>query len=306
MWKKYFAQQKSKIQHSFRIPHSELRILLDSAFNLFLPFDKAFEDVADLHGADAGGCAGEDIVAFLKGEIAGDMADKRIELENHIGAMAVLYQFPVFMQLKMNILPVAQFVQRHKSAEGCRAVETLGDFPGLAFLLEFVLHIAGRKINPESQGVVVALGKFGLYGTAVFTHPQHQFAFVVQVFGEVGIIKGPVGQQQGGGRLHEDQRLRRHRVVELFGVVDVIATNTENFHRHRYSTALFRHNEGRNKAGMQLQTRQKLLYGEFQHAATAVEHEDETDNKKQDHAQIKHEITFAACILDIFHNPRDA
>jgi hypothetical protein len=73
---------------------------------------------------------------------------------------------------------------------GAERSNPLADFPGLAFLFEFVLQVTGGKVNAEGDGIVVAVRQIRVARSARFCIPvQHNFALVVQVFGEIRVKK---------------------------------------------------------------------------------------------------------------------
>lgn len=65
------------------LPHLHLHHLLSFQYPLQL--------IIALHGAYAGGCAGEDHVADVEGEEAGDVGDDVVYGEDHVAGVAVLY-----------------------------------------------------------------------------------------------------------------------------------------------------------------------------------------------------------------------
>ena len=194
-------------------------------------FNKSFERVTYLDRANAGGGTGKNHIAFVEGKIFGDMTDQRLKGEYQIAGMAVLDNFAVFLQLEMNVGHVRDVFHRHPLAEWCGAVESFGDFPGMAFRLQSVLNVTGCKINTKSYSIVIAGSEFRFHRATIFGHPQHDFAFIMQVFGIIRVINGLIIDQQRRIRLHKNERLPGgDRVVEFFSVFGVVAPDAEYFH----------------------------------------------------------------------------
>ncbi len=191
----------------------------------------ALQEVSFLYGAYACGCSCEDIVAFVEGEILGKISDEGIEGKDEVCGVAVLDDLVVFSQLKMDVIGIREFLYRYPLADGCRAVEPFGNFPGLAFGLQAVLQVAGSEVYADGDGIVVATGKFGLYGSAIFAYPQDNFAFVVQVLGKIGVIEPPVVEEQRSRGFHEHHWLGGgHGIIELFGMIGVVTSYAKYFH----------------------------------------------------------------------------
>lgn len=70
----------------------------------FFSFNKAFQHIADLYRTYAGRGAREDVISFLKGEIFGKVYNQRSKRENQVSGMSILYNFPVLLELKMDVL----------------------------------------------------------------------------------------------------------------------------------------------------------------------------------------------------------
>lgn len=192
---------------------------------------EALQQIADLNGAYPCGGASEDEVTLQQLEILGNVGDDVSEGKKHVTGVAVLHHLAVFLELKLDVAAAADPVQRHELAQYRRVVEALGDFPGMAFFLEFLLYVTGGKVNAERHFLVVAVGKLRLYGLAVFADFQHHLALIVQVFSEVRVVERLLVDQQGRWRLHEHNGLsHRHWVVEFLGVVGVVAAYADDFH----------------------------------------------------------------------------
>jgi hypothetical protein len=90
------------------------------------------------------------------------------------------------------------------------AAELSQDFAfsqGRPFCFQFVLNIAGGKINAYGYGIVILGGKLILNVLSVFGNAQYQFALVMQFVGKLGIVKRRVCLEQGAFGLHKNNRL---------------------------------------------------------------------------------------------------
>ena len=56
-------------------------------------------------------------------------------------------------------LQIHELLLGHPLADGCRAVESLTDGPGLSGLAGLALQVAGCKVDAYGHSVVVAMGK---------------------------------------------------------------------------------------------------------------------------------------------------
>ena len=101
----------------------------------------------------------------------------------------------------------------------------------MPFGFQFVLQIAGGEVNTKPHGVVVAMGEFRLYRASVFADAQHDLAFIVQVLGKIGVKERLVVHHDGRWRLHEHEWLCWYRVIEFFGVVNIVSANAKDFHK---------------------------------------------------------------------------
>lgn len=190
---------------------------------------EAFQLIANLHRPYASRRAGVYEVAHLQFEELRYVNNDGIKGEKEVFGVAVLHRLSVLLQLKFYGAPVA-LPDGQKITDHCRAVEALGNFPGVAFIFQALLHIAGGKVDAQTNFRVVISGKLRLYVTAVFADFQHHFYFMVQVFGEFRVVKGLVVHQQRRRRLHEYHRAARHRVIELFGVFGIVAADADDLH----------------------------------------------------------------------------
>jgi hypothetical protein len=74
------------------------------------------------------------------------------------------------------------------------------------------------------------MGKFSLDVLSQPANFDHQLNLVVKVFREIGEKKRFVVEQKCGIRFHEKNGFRGNIVVQLLGMLDVIATDADNFH----------------------------------------------------------------------------
>lgn len=203
---------------------------LDIKSQHFLSFQECFQPVADLHGAYAGGCTCEQIVAGAQGYEPGDIGDQGIYREDHVAGIALLHGVSVQGQTEAEVARVGDVAYRHKAAHGCGEVERLGLFPGQPFFLCLLLQVAGSEIDTQRQGIVIGMCELRADMSAYLADPVHQLAFVMQVVGEFGIIEGPVADQQGCVGLDEKDWFRRYGIVELFRMLTVVPSDTDDFH----------------------------------------------------------------------------
>jgi hypothetical protein len=114
---------------------------------------------------------------------------------------------------------------RHRDSGGDRTerVEALGDRPGQALALRFVLDVARREVDGSEvvryQRPKVTAGGGEVAVGAVGTDNEAELDFMVQGCAGGADDGTSVGDQDRGGRLEEEEGLRRTRGGELGYVV---------------------------------------------------------------------------------------
>jgi hypothetical protein len=93
-----------------------------------------------------------------------------------------------------------------------------------------LLQVACREVNAECHSIVIGMGKLLADGFAKLVDPHHKLCLVMDVIGEIRVKEGCIIPQEGAVRFHEKHWLLWKRVVEFFGVVDVVATDADDFH----------------------------------------------------------------------------
>ena len=79
----------------------------------------------------------------------------------------------------MDALDIEKLFLRHPFADGRRAVEALADSPGLASLRGLALQVAGREVDADGEGILIAVGK-ALWDVLPQTaDPHHHLCLVV-------------------------------------------------------------------------------------------------------------------------------
>ena len=94
---------------------------------------------------------GEDHVARLQGKVPGHVLDHADDGVEHVAAVAVLAGFTVDHQANADIGQVLDGIAGHEGCQHAGAVETLGDFPGIALLLEPGLHVAQGQVQRRRE-----------------------------------------------------------------------------------------------------------------------------------------------------------
>src|SRR5882672_1862984 len=97
--------------------------------------DSTLHPVAALHRADAGWRAGEDEIAGLQLEQAGEMGDDLRHCPDHLGEIAGLAALAVDLEPDGTLLRMADIARAPDSGAGSRVVECLADLPRPARLL---------------------------------------------------------------------------------------------------------------------------------------------------------------------------
>ena len=64
-------------------------------------------------------------------------------------------------------------------ADNRRTVESLGEFPRLASLTQFLLHLACRKVDTYGYCIVIAVGETLRNGLSQLGYSDHYFGFIL-------------------------------------------------------------------------------------------------------------------------------
>ena len=115
--------------------------------------------VIDVDRAHTCWCASVENIARLQREELGDIGDNLINTIKHVAGAAFLHRFAIDIQMEMNSLYIKELFLWHPFANGSRTIKTLADGPRLSCLRGFLLQIASRKVDANSQSIVIPMGK---------------------------------------------------------------------------------------------------------------------------------------------------
>ena len=111
-----------------------------------------------------------------------------VEGEDHVGRIAILDYFAIFVELEAEVGRV-EAVKGDKLANCSGAIEAFSNFPGVTFFFAAGLEVAGSEVDAKGDFGVVAGGEFGLDMLAVAVDFEDDFAFVMEVFSEFGVVE---------------------------------------------------------------------------------------------------------------------
>src|SRR5690554_2393955 len=146
---------------------SRIQIERNSMVNLFYVeiqyfflLQKPFQMVSNGDRPDTFGRASKDQVSFSQRDVLGDKYDDVLEGEEQVSGVTGLNVLPVFFQTKVQVAEIAEIFFREQCTDRSRTVKSLGQFPGEAFFLVFLLNIPGGEIHSETDGIVIGGGEF--------------------------------------------------------------------------------------------------------------------------------------------------
>lgn len=142
-------------------------------------FEIAYEMVVDVDRTAACRTSGIEQVARLEREVLADIGDDFIYLVEHIARAAFLYGLVIEVETEVQCLDIAELLDVDPFADNRRTIKSLGEFPRLSSLAQFLLHLACRKVDTYGYCIVIAVGKTLRNGLSQLGYSDHHFGFVL-------------------------------------------------------------------------------------------------------------------------------
>src|SRR3954468_16777645 len=174
----------------------------------------------------AGGRAGRDDVPGKERHVLAYMRDALGNAENHGARVAVLHALAIHVQPHVERLRVAHFIGLHEPRpDGPGSVEALALVPLAGRHLERAL---GNVVHDAIAGdVIERIGFRDIFGLAPDHHAELHFPVEL---GRILRLDDVVARTvDAGGRLHEDDRLRRDGEPGFLGMVGVVQADSDEF-----------------------------------------------------------------------------
>src|SRR5690554_206518 len=172
--------------------------------------------------------AGQHHVARLQSEVATHLRHQGRHGEEHVGALAALMRLTVDLQGEGQRAPVGHLGKRQEGRQRTGTVEGLGGLPGVSLLLEAGLQVAQGQVQPQADADDGALGLVRGGMGELLADQQRQLGLVVHLAPGEGGVDGLLQRDGAGGRLDEQQRLAGHRIVELPGMIGIVAADADD------------------------------------------------------------------------------
>lgn len=193
--------------------------------------EESVKMVADGYGAYARGCAGEDEVAGTQGDEAREVGDKLVNVENHVGGVALLHKAAVEQEGEVEVADgLAEFLQGYERTDDGTPIKAFGKEPGHTRGFGLPLEVAGGEVDAESCGTIVFAGKAGLDALAEAVDADNHFDFVLDVGGEIGVEERQLFGVERAVGLFEKDGFGGDGGVHLAGMGGIVAYNAEDFH----------------------------------------------------------------------------
>ena len=142
-------------------------------------FEIAYEMVVDVDRTAACRTSGIEQVARLEREVLADVGDDFIYLVEHIARAAFLYGLVIEVEAEVQCLDITELLDVDPFADNRRTVESLGEFPRLASLAQFLLHLACRKVDTYGYCIVITVGETLRNGLSQLGYSDHYFGFIL-------------------------------------------------------------------------------------------------------------------------------
>ncbi|MNN02174.1 hypothetical protein D3C81_1148220 [compost metagenome] len=165
------------------------------------------------------------------------MLDHRHDRVEHQRAVAVLAHFTVEGQADADVGQVFKGTDRHERRQYAGAIEALGAFPRQAFFLQLRLQVAQGQVQGRGEaGDGVEHFFFGRIGRQRLAEQHGNFRLVVHRTAFSRDLEAAVERHHTTARLDEQQGFGRDRVIQLFGVLGIVAPDAHHLAQGKVNT----------------------------------------------------------------------